>query len=131
MATKRLENGSKIVNGKLVIDEDRKLADEGKEGDIITFEILKEIAEEVDPMLKFTIDTPSNHEDKKLPVLDIKVDINLKENQRLDYEFFEKPTKHPKVVLANSALSMEQKRTILPKNASESLETRKLSLGTM
>ena len=55
MATKRLENGSKIVNGKLVIDEDRKLADEGKEGDIITFEILKEIAEEVDPMLKFTI----------------------------------------------------------------------------
>ena len=50
IATKRLENGSKIV-----IDEDRKLADEGKEGDIITVEILKEIAGEVDPMLKFTI----------------------------------------------------------------------------
>ena len=49
------------------------------------------------------VDIPCNHENGKIPVLDLQVNINLKENQRLDFEFYEKPTKHPNVILADSA----------------------------
>ena len=98
MAIRRLENGTKIDDGKLIVDIEKKIEDELKSGTKVTFETLKEIAEEVDPMLKFTIDTPCNHKDDKIPVLDLKVHVNVNENQRLDYEHYEKPTKHQKVI---------------------------------
>ena len=110
MAIKRIENGTKLNEGKLVIDETKKMEDETKNGSRKTFEVLKEIAEEVDPMLKFTIDTPDKQKDDKIAVLDLKVHINEKENYRLDYEHFEKATKHPQVILSDSALSMRMKR---------------------
>ena len=44
MAIKRIENGTKVKEGKLVIDETKKTDDEMKTGSRITFEILKEIA---------------------------------------------------------------------------------------
>ena len=44
LATKRLKNGSKIVKGNLIIDEEKSLEDESKTGSKITFEILREIA---------------------------------------------------------------------------------------
>ena len=65
IATKLLPNGSKVVNGCLIIDEEKKTEDKTKSGSKITFEVLRDIAEEVDPMLKFTIDTPCNHENGK------------------------------------------------------------------
>ena len=110
MAIKRIENGTKLNEGKLVIDETKKMEDETKNGGRKTFEVLKEIAEEVDPMLKFTIDTPDKQKDDKIAVLDLKVQINEKENYRLDYEHYEKATKHPQVILSDSALSMRMKR---------------------
>ena len=58
-----------MVNGCLIIDEEKKTEDKTKTGSKITFEVLRDIAEEVDPMLKFTIDTPCNHENSKIPVL--------------------------------------------------------------
>ena len=129
MATKRLKNGSKIVNGKVIIDESKITEDESKTASKITFEILKEIAEEVDPMLKFTIDTPCSHDDNKIPVLDLKVNVNKKENQRIDFEFYEKPTKHKQVILSNSALSMDKKRTILTQECLRIIRNTKSELG--
>ena len=129
IATQRLENGTRIVEGKIIIDEVKKKKDEVKSGSNVTFEVLKDIAEEIDPMLKFTIDTPCNYKDGKLPVLDVKVNINVKENYRMDYEFYEKPTKHPKVILANSALSMAQKRTILTQECLRVMRNTKIELG--
>ena len=80
-------------------------------------------------MLKFTIDTPCNHENEKLPVLDLQVNINIEENQRLDFEFYEKPTKHPNVILASSALSMDKKRTILTQECLRIIRNTKIELG--
>jgi hypothetical protein len=68
MAIKRIKNGTKLVDGKLVIDETMKIEDETKKGSRKTFEVLKDIAEEVDPMLKFTIDTPDEQKDNKIAV---------------------------------------------------------------
>ena len=129
LATKRLKNGSKIVKGNLIIDEERSLEDESKTGSKITFEILREIAEEVDPMLKFTIDTPCDHKCNQIAVLDLAVNVNKKENQRIDYEFYEKPTKHKQVILSNSALSMDKKRTILTQECLRIIRNTKIELG--
>ena len=43
-------------------------------------------------MNKFTFDHPSNHEDKRMPVLDLKV--HMDEEGFILHEFYEKPTKN-------------------------------------
>ena len=40
-----------------------------------TVKILNEIADSIHPMIKFTSDVPSNHQDGLLPVLDLKVKL--------------------------------------------------------
>ena len=50
--------------------------------------MLKEIANSINPMIEFSVDMPYLHPDHKLPVLDLKVEMNpLKE---IEYEFFKK-----------------------------------------
>ena len=80
-------------------------------------------------MLKFTIDTPCNHKDNKLPVLDLKVNVNKDEKQRINFQFYEKPTKHSQVILSNSALSMDKKRTILTQECLRIIRNTKIELG--
>jgi hypothetical protein len=79
----------------------------------VTMEVVQKIANSINPMIKLTVDTPCNYDDGKLPVLDVKVDVNEDEDNRIDFEFYEKPTKNPRVILASSALSHSQKRSIL------------------
>ena len=68
-----------------------------------TIRILSQIANDVDPVIQFTFDVPEKHQDKKLPVLDLKV--WLSETDELMFEFYEKPTKNVKTILASSAIS--------------------------
>ena len=51
-------------------------------------------------MIKWTTDIPSSHEDKKVAVLDLKVNMNKVMVNRIDYELFEKPTKNPTILMA-------------------------------
>ena len=76
-------------------------------------EVLKDNAEDVDEMFKFTIDTPCNYEDGMNHALEIKVCINEAENNQIDYEFYEKPSKNDRVILADSAINAKAKLTIL------------------
>ena len=64
-----------------------------------------------------------------MPALDIKVSINEGENNRIDYEFFEKPTKNPRVILADSALNGVSKRTILTQECLRRIRNTKVELG--
>ena len=75
-----------------------------------TADIVCKIANTVSDMISFTYDTPGMNKDNKLPVLDVKVCVNS-ENKIL-HDFYEKPTRNPKVILASSALSWAQKRSI-------------------
>ena len=88
-----LEKGTKIKEGRLVIDNEKKELDTNKNGDQITIEVIQEVANSLDPMIKLTVETPSNFEDRKLPVLDVKVGIN--ENNRIDFEFYENQQETP------------------------------------
>ena len=108
-----LEKGCKLEGDIISMDEDKKQEDENKSDSNITMDIVQNIANSINPMIKLTVETPCNFKDKKLPVLDVTVEVNKQENNRLDFEFFEKPSKNPRVILADSALSFSKKRTIL------------------
>ena len=58
-------------------------------------EIIQQIANSIDPMIKLTVETLCHFEDGKLTVLDVKVNVNDDENNRIDFEFFEKSSKNP------------------------------------
>ena len=92
-----------------------------------TFNVLRCIADDVDEMISFTTDVPTNHSDGFLPVLDVKVQLNSK--GKLLYQFYEKATKNNRVILASSALSWKQKRTILTQEALRRLRNTSLDMG--
>ena len=75
-----------------------------------TADLVCELANKVHDMISFTFDTPHMNDDGKLPILDLKV--YLTPENTLIHEFYEKPTRNLKVVLADSALSWSQKRTV-------------------
>ena len=83
----------------------------------------------VDNMITFTHDTSCNYPDKKMPALDIKVNVNQEMKNRIDYEFYEKPTKNPRVLLASSAISSASKRTILTQECLRRMRNTKVELG--
>ena len=89
----------------------------------------KKIANTIDPMIQLTVDTPSSHTSRKLPILDIQACLNKSENNRLDYEFFEKPTKNKYSILVDSAIPSKQKRTILTQECLRRLRNTKRELG--
>jgi hypothetical protein len=124
-----LDKGSKLEDDKIVIDEEKKSVDEDKSDTKLTMEIVQTIANSIDPMIKLTVETPCDSPDGKLAVLDLKVNVNHDEQNRIDFEFFEKPTKNPRVILADSALSFSKKRTILTQECLRRLRNTKIELG--
>ena len=102
-----------MVYNKIVVNENKKIIDEDKTDCKVTMEIIQKIANKVSPMIQLTVETPCNSDDGKLAVLDVKANINENEHNRIDFEFYEKPTKYPKVIIANVALSFNKKMTIL------------------
>ena len=92
-----------------------------------TANVLCLIANGIDPMISFTVDTCNLNSDKKLPMLDVKV--YLDQNQKLVHEHFEKPTKNRRVILADSALSWSQKPTIHTQECLRILRNTSVLLG--
>ena len=69
------------------------------------------------------------HEDEAIPILDLKVKINTAQNNRIDYEFYEKPTRNEKVIMANAAMSAKSMRTILTQECMRRLRNTNIELG--
>ena len=59
----------------------------------------------------------------------MEINLNEKEENRIDYEFFEKSTKNPKLLLAESAINSNSKRTILTQECLRRMRNTKLELG--
>ena len=124
-----VEKGTRLVEGKLIIDEQKKVEDDFKSDTKITKEIIVQIANSIDPMIQLTIETPCNFENSMMPILDVEVKINKEEGNRIDFQFFEKPTKNCKVILADSALNPHAKRNILTQECLKRLRNTKVELG--
>ena len=109
------------------IFEEKSEIFENENPEMNTMRVLKEIANSIDPMIEFTVDMPSLHQDHKLPVLDLKVKMNS--SNEIEYEFFKKATKNPHVILASSAISTHQKRSIFVSEALRRLRNTSSKLG--
>ena len=98
------------ATNKLVWSERAELEDQGVPGDQRTFRILSSIADSIDKDIQFEQDTPSAHENKKLPCLDLQLWVEECEGvKQLVHEFYKKPMSHDQVVLRRSALSNQVK----------------------
>ena len=108
-----IPRGWKIENEELLFSKKQKLIDDHRNeyDDVRTMKIIQNIANNIDEQFKITFDVPSNHEDGRVPILDVKVSMN-KEN-KVDYIFYKKPMASDKVVLKSYAMSNKQKITTL------------------
>ena len=123
-----IEKGSKYEEGNVIVDMVKKETDSNRKDEDITMEVVVDIAESLDGIIKFTYEIPDS-KSGKLAVLDVTVNVNKAKNNRMDYEFFEKPTKNKRVILKDAALPANQKRTILTQECLRRLRNTKLELG--
>ena len=115
-STKGDVNGKRYVNGKLLEDEEKRREDDRKEKDQVMMELVKAIGDEIHPAIKLEVDYPSRYTDKRLPILDLKVWVDKRQNDGkrvIFYEYYEKLISSKWVIHVNTALPMQCKRTIL------------------
>ena len=112
--TEAVQPGTEYIDGQLVINPEKTKTDAKRPIDLVTMEVIRDIANDVDDMIKFTVDVPSNHPDKKMPVLDLQVWL---EGKQIKYIFYEKPMKSSKVIEKKSALPYTMKMGALTQEA--------------
>ena len=83
--------------------------------DTTNMNMLKEIGNKIHKCIQLEIDTPSMHEDKKLPILDLKVWIGDIPNRgrHILHEFYCKDIASKSVIHARSSIPWANKRTIM------------------
>ena len=77
--------------------------------------LLQNVANSINPRIVMTVDYPSTHEDKKMPVLDFKCWIGP--TGEVLYEFYRKSMCPQTTIYASSALPVKTKRTVLVQEA--------------
>ena len=103
------------IEDKLEIVEDQIEIDQEKDVDEITMTVFGEIANSVEPNIEVEVDYPSKHEDKMMPILDMKMAINS-ENE-VKYMFYRKPQTNRFTMMERSALSSRVKRATMSNDA--------------
>ena len=80
-------------------------------------EIIKIIGNDVHPSIQLEVDCPSNYDDGKLPILDLRVWISkINGHDRILHEFYSKDISSKAVIHAKSALSWQQERSPYARN---------------
>jgi hypothetical protein len=112
----KTERTLKLVERKIVKKTEQEMEEERNENDDkVTMELIKNIADEVNGMIKTEADFPSNHNTGLLPILDLQVEIESSKEApgiaQLSWQFYRKPMAPTRTILANSAMPMSMKRT--------------------
>jgi hypothetical protein len=98
------------ITRKLEVTEEAAERDRDLEKDFRTFSIIQNVANDIWPEIKWTVDVPSNYAHKRMPMLDLQVGM---EDGEVVYEFFEKKMNTPYCIPARSAHSWSTKRSTL------------------
>ena len=91
-------------------------------------EEMRKMANDISTMIQLEEDYPSKYDDKKLPLLDLKVEVKAIERAgmpkscKLYYYYYRKPMSNWILIPENSALAMSVKRT--PEHGHEAARTR-------
>ena len=114
LATKQTEKGARYDGTQIIITEETRNQDEGIPDDERTMKFLQSVANSIHPSIRMTIDYPSKYEDKKCPMLDLKMWIEMIEGTYyILYEHYEKEMATKAVIHASSAIPFKTKRTVL------------------
>ena len=106
--------GARYDGESIMITEGAAKDDEGIPDDERTMKLLQAIANQIHPSIRMTIDYPSKYEDRKVPMLNLKISIEIVEGERrILYEHYEKKMATKAVIHASSAIPMKTKRTVL------------------
>ena len=113
----QLEPGTRYneVEEKLEVIEENVEEDMEKEKDETTMEVFRNIANSIDQNIEVEVDFPSKHEDKMMPILDMKMAIDT--NNLVKYQFYKKPMANKYTMMARSALPDKMKRSSLTNEA--------------
>ena len=100
-----IDIGMEYKDEKLQYSDSKAIRDEDVPADKRTMDVVKDIANSIDEMIVMTTDVPSTYEDGKVPTLDVKVWVEETEN-KVFYEFYEKPMKNRLILSKSSAMPM-------------------------
>ena len=83
---------------------------------------LRKMGNSISTMIELGEDTPSHHDNKKLPIPDLNVWIERKDendttSEKAKYQFYRKPMANPLLIIPRSALPEKVKRTALTQQA--------------
>ena len=107
-------NGRELIFNQEVVEEDRQIEDDKR-----TFNIIRQIGDQIHSSIKLEVDVPSNHDDRKIPILDLKVwveEIQIEDGstmKKIMHEFYMKEVSSKFVMNASSAMPWKNKITIL------------------
>ena len=90
-------------SGQLHTEDDRP-------DDARTMDILKNIANSIDPEIQMEVDYPSNHINGKMPILDMEIWV---EDGIVRHSFYRKPCSSPYTIMYKSAMAKGVKRNTL------------------
>jgi len=112
------ERGARFENGVLTIVESAKDEDRKRSPDERCMSLLRTIGNSIHPSIEIEVDYPSNHCDCKLPILDLKVWIERRDEESSQasvilHEFYCKDVVFKSVLDSRSALPWQSKQTIL------------------
>ena len=80
--------------------------------------LFQKVGNSIHQSIQVEIEVPSNHADKKMPILDLKVWIEkINEVYLILHEFYMKEVSTKSLILAKSALAWSVKRTVLTQEA--------------
>ena len=108
------EKGINVKMYKRYVDDINIIIDSkynGEDQDKKMFEEIKNIGNSIHTSIQLETDYPMNYEDKKVPILDVKVWID-EENQVL-HEYYAKPMASKAIISQKSAMPLKEKRKII------------------
>ena len=103
------------VDEKIEVIEEQIGIDREKEVDEVTMRVFGEVANSIDPSIEVEIDYPSKYEDKMMPILDMKMAMNSK--NEFVHCFYRKPQSNKFTMMARSALPDRVKRSTMSNEA--------------
>ena len=114
ICTKETPVGARYEQGRITITEESRTEDEDMPNDERTMKLLQTIANTIHASIRMTIDYPSKYRDKKVPMLDLKLWIDIVDGVvRILHEHYEKSMATKMLIHAESAIPLRVKRTVL------------------
>ena len=110
--------GTRVIDENIEIFEDEISNDELIPNDKRTMDIVKQIGDSIHESIVLECDVPTNYEDEKVPILDLKVWVEEIETQdgkkrQIMHEYYSKDVSSKILIHRNAALTLSVKRTIL------------------